>query len=329
MCSSKRDAYSVMRRSASRRARAQIAQQRRFADARGSTHQHAAAQGLAQRALPQLCENVELHVAAHQRRGLAFGLAVRGRSEIAVARDRMRALRLGEALELQLARRMESEQALDLAIDLVGDQDLVVGCGALQARRQVRRVADGGDFDHVTADPNLSEHTPAVGDAHAHLQRRIGPRLDVPQQLERAADRRFGAGLDRHRIPEVADHAISHVAGDVALETFDVLSTGVLKTDDQLEGVLRLVIARELGRADEIAEQVGEESGLLGHGSGSVVGQQRRFALHAARANLRRQHPALQGVADRGIRGDEERAQALLLDARHGVRAGRQAADLV
>ena len=74
-------------------------------------------------------------------------------------------------------------------------------------------------------------------------------------QRQPGADRPLGLVLVRLRPAEVGEHAIAHVLGDVAAPALDHLGAAFLIGADHPAHVLGIEPRRQLGRADQIAEQ--------------------------------------------------------------------------
>ena len=143
-----------------------------------------------------------------------------------------------------------------------------VGLGQrLQARRQVRRLADRGVLlRHAFAD-EIADHDHAGGDADARLQghARSGlQRADRIEDGEPRAHRALGVVLVCGRIAEIGEHAIAQILRDHAAEALDLAGAARLEGADHLALLLRIEPRRERARADHVAEHDGELATLGG-----------------------------------------------------------------
>ena len=164
----------------------------------------------------------------------------------------------GEALEAVDAEVGVLEQAAEQAPGgRVDDHAARLGQG-LEAGGEVRGLADHRLLLRRTLADQVADHDQPGRDADPGLERRAGARrqgADGAHRLEARAHRPLGLALVRPGLAEVGQHAVAHELGDVALEADDRAGTGVLVGADDLAQVLRVEAARELRRADQVAEQ--------------------------------------------------------------------------
>ena len=79
--------------------------------------------------------------------------------------------RPGDTLEVLGSEVLELEEIAEQLSRAVGDHDHVRLGQRLQARRQVRRVADDATFLRISRSDQVADHDEPSGDANAHLQR--------------------------------------------------------------------------------------------------------------------------------------------------------------
>jgi hypothetical protein len=102
-------------------------------------------------------------------------------------------------------------------------------------------------------------------DAHAGLQPHLGAGLeptDRLDQLKPGAHRPLGIVLVRFRPAEVGEHPVAQELGKVSLEPADDIRAGRLIAPHHLAQILGIEPRRQLGRADEVAEQHGQLAAL-------------------------------------------------------------------
>ena len=144
----------------------------------------------------------------------------------------------------------------------------VFGCGRrLQARREVRRLADDVALLRFAGADQLADHDQAGGDADADLVLAADrERADGLDHRQRRAHGILGVGLVRLGIAEIDQHAVAHVFGDEAAEAGDHGGRAFVIGGDDVAQVFRIELRRQRGRADQIAEHHGELAALGGGG---------------------------------------------------------------
>ena len=97
-----------------------------------------------------------------------------------------------------------------------GDHHGVRRGGRLQARGEVRRLADDVALLRLAGADQFADHDQAGGDADADLMRAADRRARATASIkrERGAHGVLGVGLVRLRIAEIDQHAVAHVFGD-------------------------------------------------------------------------------------------------------------------
>ena len=210
----------------------------RFADAGLARDQHDAAVA-ALRLLPAAQEQVDLLVAADERRG---GRAQRLEPALGGARAQHLPRRhiLGEALERDGAEIAILEQA--------ADQPPCARCnhhGArlgqrLEASGKVGRLADDRLLLGRARADEVADHDEPGRDPDAHLQGDAGGGVELRHRLDQGkpgADRALGIMLVGLRIAEIGEHAVAHVLGDEAAVALDQLrAAAVIGADDRPAG---------------------------------------------------------------------------------------------
>jgi len=165
--------------------------------------------------------------------------------------------RPGDALEVPGPKVLQFEEIAEQPSRAIGDHDHVRLGQRLQARRQVRRVADDATFLRLSRSNEVTDHDEPSGDADAHLQRSVGSglqhrhRLDQPKPGEDGA---FGVMLVGLGIAEISQHPVAHILGDETAGLGDLLGAGTVIGTDDLAHILGVQPSREGGRADEIAK---------------------------------------------------------------------------
>ena len=185
-----------------------------------------------------------------------------------------------EALQLPRAEIAQGEQAADQAPGALGDHHLAGAGEGLQARREVRRVADDRLLPRAALADQVA-HDDEPGRDPDPGRERVAGRRSGASATERAAsepgpDRALGRVLVRPGPAEVGEHAVAHELRDVALEARDLARDRVLVGADELAHLLGVEAGRERGRADEVAEHHRELAALgLADGRRSLLGGRR------------------------------------------------------
>jgi hypothetical protein len=131
----------------------------------------------------------------------------------------------------------------------------------LQARRQVRHIADDRFLARCALANQVAHDHLASRDAHARPEARLrqrGQAAHALDQLKSGAHRPLSIVLVGLRPAEVGEHAIAQELGDVPFEPADDLRAGRLICPHDVAQVLGVEPGGELGRADQVAEQHGQ-----------------------------------------------------------------------
>ena len=161
---------------------------------------------------------------------------------------------------------------------LVGDDDRVRLGQRLQARRQVRRLADDRLLLGGARADEVADHDEPSGDADAHLQGNAGGGLELRHRLDQrkpGLHGAFGVMLVGLGIAEIGQHPVAHVLGDETAGLGDEIGAATVIRTDDLAHVLGVEASRERGRADEVAEH-DRELAALGVGPWGVRRDLRR-----------------------------------------------------
>ena len=136
------------------------------------------------------------------------------------------------------------------AFELVGagcDHDRVRRCESLQARGQVRRLSDHRALLGGALADNVADHHRSRRDAYAHREiagtTTRGIRFETCDGLDELEPGAYGTLcviLVGARISEVGEHAVAHVAGDVAIVAFDGGRYGILIAAVDIAQLLRV-----------------------------------------------------------------------------------------
>ena len=125
---------------------------------------------------------------------------------------------------------------------------------ALQARREVRRLADDAALLRLARSDQVADDNQPGRDADTGLQRSArlepGHRRD---QLQPRPHRPLGVVLMRLRIAEIDEHAVAHVFRHEAAEAAHGLGDAFLIGRNDLAQVLRVHAGGERRRADQVA----------------------------------------------------------------------------
>ncbi len=127
----------------------------------------------------------------------------------------------------------------------------------LQARREVRRLADDRLLLRRAVADHVADNDSPRGDADPKLQRNVDLSMEMRHGLDQhepGAHRLLGVILMRVGIAEIGKDAVSHMSGDVSLVTVDHLGDAGVIRSNHLPHVLRVQLRREGRRADQIAK---------------------------------------------------------------------------
>ena len=137
----------------------------------------------------------------------------------------------------------------------LGDDDRVRLGDALQARREVRRLADDAALLRLARSDQVADHDQPGGNADAGLQRSVrlepGHRRD---QLQPRPHRPLGVVLMGLRIAEIDQHAVAHIFRHEPAEAAHGLGDAFLIGRNDLAQVLRVHAGGERRRADQVGE---------------------------------------------------------------------------
>ena len=149
---------------------------------------------------------------------------------------------------------LKLEQIAELPARALGDDHGVRLGQGLQARREVRRLADDAALLRRALADQVADHDQPGGDADTRLQgASCSRRTDRIDHLQPRPHRLLGVVLMRLRIAEIDQHAVAHVFGDEAVETAHGLGDALLIGGNDLAQVLRVHAGGKRRRADEIA----------------------------------------------------------------------------
>ena len=132
---------------------------------------------------------------------------------------RVGAGRPGDALEVLRAEIDKLEQIAQQLSRALGDDDAVRRGDPLQPCGKIWRVADDPALLRLSRTQEIADDHDPGRDAHPHMQRRAGRRLQLRRGLddrEPGPHRALGVVLVRLGIAEIGEHAVAHVFGDEA-----------------------------------------------------------------------------------------------------------------
>ena len=204
--------------------------------------------------------------------------------------------RAGPAMPLRsLAPRSLSSNRLPSSLRVPSAMTTMFGSAiALQARREVRRLADDAALLRLSRSDEVADHDKPGGDADTHLQRSAGRGRELRHRLDQRKPGTHGAlgvmlvGLG---IAEISQHAVAHVLGDEPAGLGDLLGAATVIGTDDLAHVLGIQPRRQRGRADEVAEHHRELAALgVGPWDGRLDLRRNRSVVQWYRA---RQRPSI------------------------------------
>ena len=170
---------------------------------------------------------------------------------------RIGARRPGHALEVLRAKVAEFEQVADQFARALANDDAVGRGDPLQPGGQIGRVADDAALLRLSGAQEVADDHDARRDAHAHMQRRAGGRLQFRRGLDNRETRPhgvLGVVLVRMGIAKIGEHPVAHVFRDEAAAAGDQRrATPVVGRDDAAH-VFGIEPRRHRGRAHEVAE---------------------------------------------------------------------------
>ena len=200
----------------------------------------------------------------------------------------------------------------------VADQNFADGCDRLQPSGDVGGLADDGGGFGVAPAPEIGDHDQAAMDADAHRHREgelePGHRQRFVQPGDRAlnaeggGERPPGVVLAGERVAEIGEQTVAEILPDRAFELLDRAGAHFAESHDDGVEVFGLNLGGKPGRADQIAENDGQEPLLTDFGAGwlfprrqSLVGK--RLAAVTAEARSARAG-AVATATDQGWQGE-------------------------
>ncbi len=209
---------------------------------------------------PPLLHGLELLLAPHERREAG------GRSERAacpdarIVGDAIDGDRVRDALEPDGIHARKDEVPAGYTLGCRADDDRSRVGDLLQPRRHVHGLPHGQGVtlharSHLGHDHDARVDADTGGEAH-FASAELGPcePVDGADNVEPRTYGVDGVVALRVRIPEVGEHAVALVLGDVAVKALDHLGAGAVIRGDELAEILRIELLAECSRLDEIAE---------------------------------------------------------------------------
>ena len=135
----------------------------------------------------------------------------------------------------------------------------------LQARGEIRRLADDRLFRRGFTDQQLAYNHGACRNADASLQRGIDTCPEIRDGIDehkRGSHCLFGIILLRARIAEIGEHAFVHVPSDHAMVAADDFTDAGVIGRDHAPHVFRVQLRRERIRADQFAKHYRQVASL-------------------------------------------------------------------
>jgi hypothetical protein len=182
--------------------------------------------------------------------------------------------RPADTLEVSRPEVLELKQIAKKSPGAFGDHNHIRLGDPLQARREVRRVADDRPLLGGTHADQIADHDKPGRNADTHLQGRAGHgrelrhRLDQPKPGTHSA---FGVMLVGPGITEIGKHPVAHILGDEPPGLGDLFGAATVIGTDDLPHVLGVKASRERGRANEVDKhdrELATLSSVLGLGLG-------------------------------------------------------------
>ena len=132
--------------------------------------------------------------------------------------------RPGDALEVLRPEVLKLEQIAEQLARALGDDDHVRLGDRLQARREVRGLADDAALLRLPRSDQVADDDQPGRDPDPHVQRRAGRGDEFRRRLDNGEPGLHGAlgvVFVRLRIAEIGEHAVAHVFGDEAAVALD------------------------------------------------------------------------------------------------------------
>ena len=239
----------------------------RFADP-GLTRDHDHLALARARPAPAFGEDREFLIAPRERRQLGAVGGLEAGFRAAFTKYLPGRHRRLETLHRALAERRVLEAITEQAARVRPDHDLPRRGGALQPCGEIRCIARHRVFLGTGAAGDVTDHHEPGLDTRAARQP-FDARLRghhhagrAGDDLERAAGGTLGVVLVRLRITEVGEHAVAHVARDIAAVAGQHTGAEILPGACQAIEILRIETPREWRGADQVAEQQCQASAL-------------------------------------------------------------------
>ena len=181
----------------------------------------------------------------------------------------------GAALQRERLQRLGLDELPHERVGVLPEQDLALGSGSLEPRRDVERVAGG---ERRSARAGAEEHLAGLDaelhrDSHSALALQLGAQRGTRlAQLDRGSDGAQRVVLVQLGQPEDADHGVADEALDGAAVPFDHGAADLGVAVEQGVHRLRVEPLAETRGADEVGEDDAHEptgAGRAGRGSGS------------------------------------------------------------
>jgi len=138
---------------------------------------------------------------------------------------------LGDALEVLQPEIPEFEELAEQSSRPVGDDDPIRLRYPLQARREIRRLADDAALPRLARADEIADHNQTGRDPDAHMQRRTGRGDEFRRRLDDGkpgSNGALGVVLVRLGIAKVGEHAVAHVLRDKPAVALDPLGAAMM-----------------------------------------------------------------------------------------------------
>jgi len=229
----------------------------RLAHARVGGQQHDLALA-GPRGVPALPEQGDLRLAADDREQHAPVHGLEPRTRVALPEHAPHAGGPGDAFEVVQAEIVQDEQLAQEPPRLRSDHDAIHRRCRLQPRGQVHDLARDDGLAHPAVLDHLAEERGAAGDRDPYGHEPAARRCDLPDAAgdrQCSADSTFRGVLVGARVAEEGEDGIAHEAVEEAVEAADRARDAVLELADDPGHLLGIETPRQLGRADQVAQQ--------------------------------------------------------------------------
>ena len=207
--------------------------------------------------LPPVAQQVAFGLAAHERRQRGDARGLEPALDVALADHAPRANRLRDALQRLLAQVLEVELAARQPLRRGRDDHGIGRRQALQARREVGRIADDVLLGRPAGADGVADNDQPGSDADAHAQLESLHRLqrrDGVHYFQSGVDRALGRIFIGARVAEVGEDSVAHVARDEAVELGNDLRGRLLVQADHLARVFGVEPRGQRRRIRKVAE---------------------------------------------------------------------------